>query len=96
MIEKLISFLKVLEVVIPPPKNCHHVVMYSQYGSDEIGWKDHLCLQVNYGGLFYPFFLDNLDFEKHENILVKEIQDLLNAPDANFQISTKAGTPGKV
>jgi hypothetical protein len=37
--------------------------MYSQYGSDDTVWEDKLALQMNLGGIFYCFFIDNEDFE---------------------------------
>jgi len=73
MRDYLIQFLKALEAAIPPPLNCHHAITYAQYGSDSAGWKEQLSVQVNVGGKFYAFFVEDGDFEKGADALAAEI-----------------------
>jgi hypothetical protein len=80
MRQKLIVLLKELERALPPPPKCHHSMMYAQYGSDADGWEDRLLLQVNYNGMFHPFFLDEEDFEKSASELVGELVNFLRQP----------------
>lgn len=71
----LIEFLKALEAEVPPPPNCHHVLTFARFGSDEdgVGWSDQLALQVNLDGEFVAFFLEEVDFQKPIGDLVAYI-----------------------
>jgi hypothetical protein len=69
----LIDFLRVLEQRIQPPRNCHHVITYAQYGSDDEGWNEKLAVQVNDRGNFYAFFIDDDDFSAPPDALAEEI-----------------------
>jgi hypothetical protein len=91
---KLLEFLKQLEKAVPPPDKCHHALMYSQYGSEETKWEDKLCLQVNVNGVFFPFFLDDDEFNE---IMIAQIMiDLKNQATAvNWQLSYTLGKAGK-
>jgi hypothetical protein len=55
----LIDTLKGLESAVPPPQHCHHAITYVKYGSGE----DGLALQLNHGGKFYSFFINEDDAE---------------------------------
>jgi hypothetical protein len=71
--------------------------MYAQFGSDKVGWSDRLMLQLNSDGLFYPFFLDDEDFAKHDNELVAEIVAFMREPiPANWQLSDTPGSAGRL
>lgn len=59
--ESLLTFLRGLEIAVPPPPNCHHALTFARYGSDEVGWVDKLALQINHEGKFYCFFMDEGD-----------------------------------
>ena len=80
MKQQLLDLLKNLEAAVPPPQNCHHALMYSQYGSDEDGWEDKLALQINRSGRFQTLFLDEEDFKKPGTALISEILGLINSP----------------
>lgn len=73
----LIDFLRRLEQAIPPPENCHHAITYGLYMTEDGGFEDQLCLQVNRDGLFTTLFLDNGDFVKDPEILAAEIVSLM-------------------
>lgn len=72
----LIDFLKEMERLVPPPRGAHHAVRFGQYGSDETGWDDKLCLQLNDGGSLSMFFLDAEDFESTPERLAIAVFDL--------------------
>jgi hypothetical protein len=91
MERQLLEFLKALELAIIPPKNCHHCLMFSQYGSDEVGWNDRLALQVNNAGTFQCFFLEESDFQKPIHQLVSEIALLVESPVFNTQYGVAMG-----
>lgn len=69
----LLDFLTQLEELLPPPANCHHGLCRARYGSDEHGWTDRLALQLNDGGKFYCYFLDEADLRKPQSKLVLEV-----------------------
>lgn len=62
-IQLLRETLKGLEKVIIPSPNGHHAITYARYGSDSRGWEDKLALQVNAGGVFHCFFLEDGDLD---------------------------------
>jgi hypothetical protein len=86
----LIDFLKLLERELPPPANCHHGIGYAQFGSDSTGWEDRLALQINVGGVFHCFFLDEADFEKTPARLVTEVVTEMKK-SGNFQEGISLG-----
>lgn len=47
--------------------------MFAQYGSDEQGWVDHLALQLNVGGTFYAYFIEEGDLEGDLDAIVTGI-----------------------
>jgi hypothetical protein len=69
----LIDFLKSLEEILPPPKNCHHAMTFAKYGSDETGWEEKLALQCNIDGQFFCAFLDDEDLSHAPEQLAAEI-----------------------
>ncbi len=73
----LIDFFKQLEAAIPPSPNCHHVICYAQYGSDEDGWEDRLAVKINQSGEILCFFIESEDEEKSVAELVRSFKDLL-------------------
>ena len=75
----LIDLLKALEVAVPPPSHCHHVLSYARYGSDEAGWSDELALQINKDGVFHCFFLDDDDLSGSVPCLIDRIFAYLNS-----------------
>jgi hypothetical protein len=87
----LLDFLKGLESVIPPPANCHHVITFAQYGSDQDGWEDRLALQVNVGGKFYCFFFDANDMTQEPRKIIESIGELLKSADATAQFGVSCG-----
>lgn len=86
---QLLEFLKLLERKIPPPNNSHHAVTYAQYGSDEIGWHDRLALQVNSGGVFECYFIDENDSIGPD--LVAKIVELHSRPMITAQLGVALG-----
>lgn len=46
--ETTLAFLRELEAEFPPPAGQHHSLTFAQYGSDEAGWQDKLCLTIRY------------------------------------------------
>lgn len=87
----LITFLKRLEELLPPPANCHHVVTFARYGSNESGWTDKLALQLNHGGVFRCFFLDDEDFAASPKVLASSIVAALAETVANEQLGVGPG-----
>lgn len=73
MRNRLLSFLKKMEEVLPPPSRAHHALVFAQYGSDSAGWSDQLALQINDGGRFYAYFIEEGDFEMELDDLASEI-----------------------
>lgn len=73
MRDTLIAILRALEAEIPPPPKCHHAIVFAQYGGDSIGWTDHLALQINDGGTFFAYFIEDGDFDMPIESLVAEI-----------------------
>ena len=55
------SFLQTLEENIPVAKGSHHVLRFAQYGSDEVGWDDRLCLEISLPSGIERFFVDDQD-----------------------------------
>lgn len=63
MRDQIIGFLKQLEAEIPPAAGAHHSIEFAQYGSDESGWEDRLCLVVRArDGATSKFFLEETDW----------------------------------
>jgi hypothetical protein len=91
MHEYLMTFLKRMEFLAPPPDRCHHAITYSQYGSDTEGWKDMLALQVNIEGTFHCFFLRDDDLTIEPNELADKIGELLRVPMQNAQLGVGFG-----
>lgn len=87
----LIDLLRELESAVPPPKNCHHVISYAQYGSNESGWEDRLAVQVNRNSVFHCFFLDDDDMRKSPDQIVAGIVALLNEIMPNEQLGVGVG-----
>lgn len=78
--ERILAVMKALEAEIQPPsRKLHHALMYSRYGSDETGWEDKLALHINLDGKFHVLFLDDDDFEKPIEQLVRDIAACLPA-----------------
>ena len=95
MREKLIAFLRELERVVPPPTNCHHALMYAQYGSDEAGWTDKLALQINHTGRFLCLFIDEGDFDRTpEELVAQVVKELQRGFDEGFEWQVGVG-PGR-
>ena len=74
----LIEFLKMLEVAIPPPVNCHHALTYAQYGSDADGWQDKLALQINLLGEFHCIFLQEDDLSLEDVLGSAGLEELVS------------------
>jgi hypothetical protein len=87
----LIEFLKMLEVAIPPPENCHHAITYARYGSDADGWQDKLALQINLLGEFHCIFLEEDDLSLNAEKTVKEIERILFTPMSAEQLGVALG-----
>lgn len=87
----LLTLMKQLEALVPPPPRCHHAIMYSQFGSDADGWEDKLTVQVNMNGQFHAVFLDAGDFQKSAVELAEAIADSLAEPMPNAQIGVGLG-----
>lgn len=87
--QSLIELLKKIESAIPPPEKCHHALTFAQYGSDEAGWEDKLCLQVNIGGKFQQFFLDDEDLANPN--LPQEIGECVEHPSEETQFGVSMG-----
>lgn len=85
------NWLKAIEVELPPPPRCHHAITYAQYGSDETGWEDKLALQLNIGGKFFCFFLDDYDFEISVERFLSRLAFELEKPESSFQLGIGAG-----
>jgi hypothetical protein len=90
----LIELLRAIEAAVPPPENCHHCITYAKHGNDADGWSEKLALQVNRGGKFYCFFLeeDDLPYDS-ANIqrVAEEIVEQLKLPETSFQIGVSQG-----
>lgn len=82
----LIEVLKGLEVVVVPSPKGHHAITFARFGSDGVGWEDKLALQVNDGGIFRCFFLDEEDLERTPEQIISEIVKLLKQPMSNEQL----------
>lgn len=87
----LIKFLKELEAAIPPPENCHHAITFARFGSDVAGWHDKLALQVNSGGVFTCFFLEDEDLNKSPRQLVSDVASELSIPNDTLQLGVGFG-----
>lgn len=84
MRDYLMAVLKGLEISIPPPPNCHHVICYARYGSDEHGWEDRLALQVNRNGRFYCLFIGDDDFDQPASLFIADVVEQMNRPLDRF------------
>jgi hypothetical protein len=73
----ILEFLLLLESTVPPPLNCHHVILAAKYGSDKEGWNNRLAVQINVNGKFQCFFLDDADLATEAAVLVSRITMLL-------------------
>jgi hypothetical protein len=87
----LIDVLKQLEAAIPPPQHCHHAITFARYGSDLTGWEDKLALQINSGGKFHCFFLDDQDFRTEPARFVESVVHLMSEHDENAQLGVAFG-----
>lgn len=97
MVKKLIDIMTLLEIAVPPPANCHHMITCAKFGSDETGWEDRLLVQINKDGVFFSLFWDEEDFALPVAELVALMVQMLNEPLAeDFQVSEVAGSPGAV
>ena len=85
------TLLKRLEEELPPPPLCHHALTFAQYGSDKKGWEDKLAVQINFGGVFKCFFIENADQEKHVYEVIDEIVNLVKANNPRDQIGVGPG-----
>ena len=83
MLEKLLEFLRVLEIAIPPRDHHHHTLSRALYGSDETSWDARLCLRVFYNPSGTAvLFLEVGDLERPPAELVNDIKKLVEAsPD---------------
>lgn len=87
----VLDFLRALELAIPPPPNCHHVLARCHYGSDTVGWDEKLAVQVNVAGTFHAFFLDDADQAKPSEKLADEIATELAKSMPNVQHGVAKG-----
>jgi hypothetical protein len=91
----LIELLKSLEVVIPPPKGCHHAITFARYGSSRAAWQDRLALQINREGKFYCFFLDEDDLPPQSQDPTRIVQfvaiEMRSRSDSEFQLGIGPG-----
>jgi hypothetical protein len=78
MVKTIIAFLRSLEEVVPPPAGCHHVLAYARYGTKD-QYTHQLALQVNVGGFFTCYFLNDADIENAEKT-IRFIQEDLSRP----------------
>jgi len=46
MTQKLMVFLKALEVALPPQPGQHHAITFRRCGSEKQGWEDRLALNI--------------------------------------------------
>ncbi len=76
MLNYLLELLRTLESEVPPPPKCHHAITRAHYGSDEKGWVEKLAVQINDGGKFYCFFIDQDDCYKSAVALASEIAEV--------------------
>jgi hypothetical protein len=88
---QLLAFLMELERAIPPPPKCHHALTAAQFGSNIAGWEDKLALQMNIGGEFVAFFLDDTDLLMTPEELVRNIVDLLYTAQQAPQLGIALG-----
>jgi hypothetical protein len=84
---KLLEFLKALEVALPP-EGGHHAITFCQYGSASTGWEDRLGLHVRLGeSAMQTVFLEEGDLEKPVWLLIADVKRSLTAvpfdPPAN-------------
>jgi len=83
----LIEFLKGLEAAVPPPENCHHAITFARYGE----W-DALALQVNIGGKFRCFFINDEDIDRGPESTIAAVVEILNRPnDGNTNVVIGTG-----
>lgn len=89
MIRKfLIEVLKGLEAAVPPPENCHHAITFARYGGEH----DALALQVNHGGRFRCFFINDDDIERGPGWIIAAIVEIFNRPpEENTQFGVAIG-----
>ncbi len=87
----LLYLLKALEAALPPPNLCHHAITCAQFGSDTDGWTDKLALQINLGGVWTCFFLEQDDLDKPIGVLVGEIRQMLIELKPNAQFGVGMG-----
>jgi hypothetical protein len=75
------DFLKALELAYTPYGG-HHAITYTRIGSKKTGWQDKLGLHIRLkNGDIQTLFLEQSDFEKDENTLLKEILVLIKKPN---------------
>jgi hypothetical protein len=86
----LIEMLKRLEFLAPPPPNCHHAITYAEYGEPG-DWHERLALQVNYGGEFLCFFLQDEDFAQEPVSIANEVAEQIRKGTAGMQRGVAMG-----
>jgi len=91
MRDYLISFLKHLEMLAPPPPNCHHCLTFALYGSDVTGWEEKLALQLNRRGTFLCGFLEAEDFSHSPEELAEKVALHFDCDVPNQQIGVAVG-----
>lgn len=79
MLSEVLQLLEALETAIPPDSG-HHSLTLGEYGSDEAGWCECLCLGVREGDGQRVLLLYPQDFEKSQDELVTEIVDIMSRP----------------
>jgi hypothetical protein len=77
---QILTFLKLLELAIPPAEACHHAMTFAKYGSEAEGWTDKLALQLNLRGKWVCLFLEDGDLEKPSDVLISEVVALTEQP----------------
>lgn len=88
---RIIDLLKAMEAAIPPPKNCHHALVFAQYGNDVDGWEDRLALQINNAGVLPTYFLDDQDLDKDPAALAAEVLAMETDRNADTQLAVAIG-----
>lgn len=72
MREYIVDLLLGLEIVIPPPKDCHHSITVS-------GDIKELTLSVNVAGKFYTFYLSDEDFNEPPAFIINSVKSHLTS-----------------
>lgn len=80
-----------LESEIPPPPNCHHVICRAEWGSHDTNWEERFALQINDGGNFFCYFIDEADLLKNASDLADEIVAIHRKENPKAQLAVAAG-----